>query len=244
VEDDFKSAQLLESQLTSAGYDVTVCRYPEQALALAAELKPSAITLDIIMKPMSGWELLPKLKSDPRTSAIPVILVTIVDQPGTGALLGAEEYIVKPVLKASLLAAVERCLNRRGKTEKSGRVLVVEDDAATREFIAEFLTNHGYTVGTAADGREARAQVADYVPALVILDLILPEVSGFQLLAEWRNDSRTADLSVFVLTSKDLTLEEREYLQANAGVLFRKQEMWQEALLRQIQRALPQTVVE
>jgi len=240
VEDDSKSAQLLESQLTSAGYEVTVCKQPERALGLAAELKPSVITLDIIMKPISGWELLPKLKSDPRTSGIPVILVTIVDQPETGALLGAEEYIVKPVLKANLLAAVQRCLNRRGKTSQSGRVLVVEDDAATREFIAEFLTSHGYAVGTAADGLEARAQVASSLPTLVILDLILPEVSGFHLLAEWRNDLRTANLCVLVLTSKDLTREEREYLQANAGALLRKQEMWQEALLEHIQRALPQ----
>jgi len=221
-----------------------LCDRPERALEMAAELQPSAVTLDILMKPVNGWEVLPNLKSDPRTSKIPVIVVTVVDQPTTGALLGADEYVVKPVDKATLLAAVERCLNQRGRIGGARTVLVVEDDTPTREFVAELLSKNGYLVGTAADGAEARRQVADSVPELVILDLILPEVSGFQLLAEWRIESRTADLPIFVLTSKDLTHEERDYIRKNTGALFQKQERWQEALIRQLQRAVPPVLTE
>jgi len=99
---------------------------------------------------------------------------------------GADEYIVKPVNKATLLAAVQRCMNQRKTIGQPRPILVVEDDAPTREFISELLSKQGYLPATAADGAEARASVAASVPELVILDLILPKVSGFQLLAEWR----------------------------------------------------------
>jgi PAS domain S-box-containing protein len=244
IEDDPAAAQLLQSQLASSGYDVVMCDQRQRVVEMASEVAPDAITLDIMMKPANGWEVLANLKGDPRTAKIPVIVVTIVDQPITGALLGADEYIVKPVEKATLLAAVERCLNLRGRIGRSRPILVVEDDAATREFIAEMLSKHGYIVSTAADGAKARAQVAASLPELVVLDLILPEVSGFELLAEWRGNSRTADLPVFVLTSKDLTLEERDYLRANAGALFNKQERWQDGLIRQLQRAVPPVLTE
>ena len=140
VEDDSAAAQLLQSHLGAAGYEVVLCGQPQHAVEMAAQLQPSAVTMDIIMKPVNGWELLSKLKSDPRTCKIPVIVVTVVDQPATGVLLGADEYIVKPVEKATLLSAVERCLNRRGRSGSARPILVVEDDTPTREFIAELLS--------------------------------------------------------------------------------------------------------
>ena len=244
VEDDFAAAHVIQSHLNSAGYDAMLCADPQRALELAAELQPSAITLDVIMKPVGGWEILTKLKTDLRTAAIPVIIVSIVDQPSTGALLGADEYIVKPVDKRALLAAVERCLNKPASITSVRPILVVEDDTPTREFLAEFLCQRGYVVATAADAAEARASVADSMPELVILDLILPDMSGFQLLAEWRSSSRTSELPVFVLTSKDLTLQEKDYIRTSAAALFQKQEPWQDALLKQLVRAVPPVLAE
>ncbi|MGB2590410.1 MAG: response regulator [Candidatus Acidiferrum sp.] len=244
IEDDRAAAQLLQSHLTSAGYDVLLCDQPSRALEVAAELQPGAVTMDIIMRPINGWELLSSFKADPRTSHIPVVLVTIVDQPATGASLGADEYIVKPVKKSTLLAAVERCLSQRKHIGKIRPILVVEDDAPTREFVAELLSKSGYSVATAADGASARAQVASSIPELVILDLILPEVSGFQLLAEWRTNSRTAELPVFVLTSKDLTPEEKDYIRTNTVLLLQKQQPWQETLIDQLRRTVPGVLVE
>ena len=235
VEDDPSAAQLLQSQLVSAGYEVTLCDKPDSALAMAVDLQPIAVTLDVVMEPINGWELLSAFKTDPLTARIPVILVTIVDQPTNGVLLSADEYIVKPVDKATLLAAVERCVSRRTRSGRAS-ILVVEDDAPTREFVAELLSKQGCHVRTAADGIEADAQMDVGIPDLVILDLVLPVGSGFELLAKWRGDSRTADLPVFILTSKDLNAQEREYLQSHASMLFQKQESWQDVLLRQLQR--------
>jgi signal transduction histidine kinase/DNA-binding response OmpR family regulator len=238
IEDDRAAAQLIQSQLTSAGYEVMVCLESQNALETAVQFHPGAITLDIVMKPKNGWEVLSQLKRDPRTAQIPLIVVSIVDQPGMGALLGADEYLVKPVEKKILLAALERRINSRTASAHVRPILVVEDDTATREFIAEMLVARGYTVVTAADGAQARAQVAANMPELVILDLVLPEVSGFELLGEWRASPRTADLPVFVLTSKDLNQEEQRYLRAHAESLFRKQQPWHEELVKQLARVV------
>ncbi len=238
IEDDRAAAQLIQTQLMSAGYESLVCQEPQNALELAVQFQPGAITLDIVMKPKNGWEILSQLKRDPRTSHIPLIVVSMVDQPGMGALLGADEYLVKPVDKATLLAALQRRASIRPSSKRKRPILVVEDDTATREFIVEMLTAQGYAVATASDGAQARAQVAANKPELVILDLMLPGASGFELLSEWRASPRTADLPVFILTSKDLTPEEQRFLRSNAESLLRKQEPWQEALIKQLSRVV------
>jgi len=242
VEDDRTAALLLETQLISAGYQVILCTEPRRAVEMAAELQPSAVTMDIVMKPVNGWQILTALKSDRRTAQIPVIVVTIVDQPSTGALLGADEYVVKPVEKLVLLSAVDRCL-RRSARSGAPSILVVEDHPPTREFIAESLMHRGYLVEIAADGAAARNRVARGLPHLVILDLVLPDVSGFELLAEWRSNPSTAELTVFVLTSKDLTQTEKEYLQSNSAALLRKSEHWQDVLFQQLRQTVPPELV-
>jgi signal transduction histidine kinase/CheY-like chemotaxis protein len=239
VDDDHAAAQLLESQLSSVGYEVILCDQPARAVEMAATLQPAAVTLDIVMKPLNGWEVLSNLKADPRTRHVPVVVVTIIDQKSTGALLGADEYIVKPVDRAALLSAVERCLRQRRQEGKSHSILVVEDDPPTREFISEVLCRQGYEVSVAANGIEAHAQLRAALPDAVVLDLILPDVSGLRLLAEWRGDPRTADLPVLVLTSKDLTAAEKSYLRKNAEAFFSKQEDWETSLVRSMLRAAP-----
>lgn len=241
IEDNPLTGQLLASQLATGGYETTICDQPEHALAVAADLHPDAITLDLLMNPIHGLEVLQQLKKDPRTSKIPVIVVTIVDEPSVGIALGADEYLVKPVDKATLLGAVERCLCSRDRSAPARTILVVEDDMPTREMIADFLISYGYSVNTAADGAEARRTVGQRVPALVILDLMLPKITGFELLAEWRANPRTADLSVFVLTSKDLDREQEKFLREHAKSVFRKQNSWRDPLMRELERLLSST---
>jgi PAS domain S-box-containing protein len=244
IEDNPATGQLIQSQLASSGYETLRCDRPERATEMAAELQPDAITLDLLMKPVHGFEVLLQLKNNPQTSKIPVIVVTIVDQPGVGTALGADEYLIKPVDKATLLAAVERCLRSRGGAAPARTILVVEDDLSTREMILELLSGYGYAVSTAADGEQARASVAQSLPEIVILDLMLPRISGFELLAEWRSNPRTAELSVFVLTSKDLTKEEEKYIHAHAESLFRKQNSWREPLIKQLERVVTSLSLE
>ena len=189
VEDNVVTGQLIQSQLASSGYETIRCDKPEQAQNMAIELQPDAITLDLLMKPIHGLEVLLQLKNDARTSKIPVIVVTILDQPGVGGALGADEYLVKPVDKQTLLSAVERCLRSRGGAAPARPILVVEDDQSTREVVVDLLTSFGYAVNTASDGAEARASVAQSLPALIILDLVLPKMSGLELLARMARHS-------------------------------------------------------
>jgi signal transduction histidine kinase/DNA-binding response OmpR family regulator len=238
IEDDREAAQLIQANLSSAGYETVVCNRPQDAAREAAEMQPDVVTLDLLMKPASGWEVLLQLKRDLRTTYIPIVVISIVDQPAIGTSLGADEYLVKPVDRASLLAAVRRCLAPKQGAPSQRPILVVEDDTPTREVVAELLTAQGYAVTTAEDGDQARAQMAAGLPELVILDLMLPKVSGFELLAEWRSKPRTADLPVFVLTSKDLSVEEEQYLRKHAESLFHKQQSWQQQLSEQLQRVL------
>src|SRR5712692_8800530 len=244
IEDNAATGQLIQSQLASSGYETLKCDQPERATEIAAEHQPDAITLDLLMKPVHGLEVLLQLKNDPRTSKIPVIVVTIVDQPGVGTALGADEYLIKPVDKATLLSAVERCLKSRGGPAPARTILVVEDDLSTLEVIVELLKAYGYAVSTATGGEQARGCVAHALPELVILDLVLPKMSGFELLAEWRSNPRTADLPVFVLTSKDLTKEEEKYIHAHAESLFRKQNSWREPLIKQLERVVTSPSLE
>src|SRR6267378_4839289 len=243
IEDDPVAGQLIQTHLTASGYEVVLCNQPGRAVEIVAELQPDAITLDILMEP-TGWEVLLQLKNDARTASVPIIVVTIVDQTSVGAALGADEYLVKPVGRAALLAAVDRCLAARGGAPPARPILVVEDDPATSEVITELLTEQGYAVATAADGAQARAWVAASLPELVMLDLLLPKVSGFELLAEWRASPRTADLPVFVLTSKDLTREEETRLRAHAELLLRKEQPWQQTMLNQLRRVVAQNAPE
>jgi CheY-like chemotaxis protein len=138
----------------------------------------------------------------------------------------ADDYLVKPVYKAALLDATERCIRLQDAKRPSQQVLVVGDHTATREIVEEFLQPRGHDVSSAVDGQQARACVDPSVPALIILDLLLPRV-GCELIAEWRAHSRTADLKIFVLTSKDLSLDGTKSLRANAQFLMHKQQDWQ-----------------
>lgn len=238
VDDDVAAGFLLESQLTSAGYDVILCNNPERAVEQACELMPTAITLDIVMRPVNGWQVLSQLKSDSRTAHIPVIIASVVDQPQRGALLGADEYIVKPIDQTILLRSIKRCLQRTVQPQNGSSILVVEDDPSTREFVADLLSREGYIVSTAADAMQAREMIHSQLPRMVLLDLMLPDVNGFHLIAEWRQDERTADLPIFVMTNKDLTPQERDYLHVNTEALFNKHEQWREALMKHVERIM------
>src|SRR5438309_2009573 len=212
VEDDPAAAELLTRQLTNAGYRTEVARSGNDALERARQLKPAAITLDIIMPALDGGEVITRLKSDEATSSIPIVVVSVVDNPELGMALGAIDYFVKPVNSSALVDRLNRFDIQRAPGQRKVRVLVVDDEAANRTLLTEALEPAGFTVLPAAGGREAIAIAKSSRPDLVLLDLIMPEVSGYDVVEALRADEKTRDTPIMVLTAANLTDADRRQL--------------------------------
>jgi len=215
VEDDPDARDLITRILTADGFRVATAEDGNRGLALAKELRPALITLDVMMPGMDGWGMLRRMKADETLSEIPVVMVTIVGDQAMGQALGASDYLQKPVDRPALLRSVRHHLSSR-----SGDVLVVDDDADTRELLRRALEHEGMTVREAANGRDALARVAQRKPELVLLDLMMPVMDGFEFLRQLRGAETDGHVPVIVLTAKVLTDEEsRELEAATIGVL-------------------------
>ena len=208
VEDDPAAAELMTRQLVAAGYRTEVARTGNEALAKAHELQPAAITLDIILPEVDGWEVITRLKSDERTSSIPIIVVSVVDNPELGIALGAIDYFVKPV-DASVL--IDR-LRRFGFKGDEIKVLVVDDEPANRTWLTQALEPAGFTVVPASGGREAIELARSSRPDFVLLDLMMPEVTGFDVVEALRADPATRETPIMVVTATTLTEADKRLL--------------------------------
>jgi signal transduction histidine kinase/CheY-like chemotaxis protein len=212
VEDDPAAAELMTRQLAEAGYRTTVARTGAEALVMARQLQPAAITLDIILPEIDGWEVITRLKSDAMTSTIPVVVVSVVDNPELGLALGAIDYFVKPVEAKELIARLGRFNLRRPNGDGDVRVLVVDDEAGNRDWLARTLEPAGFTVLPAAGGREAIDLAKSQRPDLVLLDLMMPEVTGFDVVEALRADPSTRETPIMVLTAMNLTEADKRNL--------------------------------
>lgn len=208
VDDDPAVRDILDRYLTGAGFKVVTVAQGEDVLRIARETKPQTITLDVMMPGMDGWSVLTALKNDPELRDIPVVMLSIVDDKNLGYALGAAEYLTKPVDR-------ERLLNVLGKycrVKSSGLALVVEDDEPTRDLLRRMLEKDGWEVQEAGNGVIALECVASRKPALILLDLMMPEMDGFEFLAEMRQHPEWKSIPVVVITAKDLTSEDRMFL--------------------------------
>jgi len=212
VEDDPAAAELLTRQLSAAGYRTEVARTGNEALARARELQPAAITLDIILPEVDGWEIMTRLKSDATTSGIPIVVVSVVDNPELGLALGAIDYFVKPVDTGALIKRLNRFDFMRHSGKNEVRVLVVDDDAANRIWLTQALEPAGFTVFEASGGREAIELAKEKRPDCVVLDLMMPEVTGFDVVEELRADQRTRETPIMVVTAMTLTDADKRLL--------------------------------
>jgi CheY-like chemotaxis protein len=226
---------VLRTYLEADGYRVEVVSDGQQALQAARALDPFAITLDISLPRLDGWSVLNALKREPTTADIPVVIVSIVDNRDFGMVLGATEFLVKPI-DPERLQLVLRGL-REART-LDGPLLVVDDDPAIRDVLESVLAQDGWRVITAADGTEALAEVAREAPAAVVLDLMMPRVDGFEVLHRLRTEPSTADLPVIVVTAKDLNDEDRDRLAGAARGVILKQALRIEELSHQVRSML------
>ena len=230
VDDETPSRELLVSYLSPEGYETTTASSGAEALVKALELLPDAITLNMLMPGKNGWEILHRLKTTPATAAIPIVIVSIVDDKGRGFALGASEYLVKPVKKEVLLAALKKHLGDSGPY----KILVVDDEDTSLQLASQVLESAGYVPLLARSGGEGLDLLTKNTVDAMVLDLMMPEMDGFEMLRKLKDSSATHDLPVFVLTAKDLTPADKDFLFVATQGFFRKGEFWKEELLAQL----------
>ena len=212
IDDDPTARDLISDHLRQAGFSVITAAGGREGLKLAKERHPIAITLDVVMPDIDGWTVLSALRGDPALADIPVVMATIVDERRQGATLGASGYLTKPVDRDKLVDLMRRYRAREGLT----RVLVVEDDITQREHLRSWLEPQHWRLSEAENGRVALDRLREGEPDVIILDLMMPEMDGFQLVAEIQKHSTWRRIPVIVLTARDLSKEDRERL--NSGI--------------------------
>jgi CheY-like chemotaxis protein len=205
VEDDPGSAELLAYQLNDAGYRTRIARSGTEALTMARELEPAAITLDIVLPGLDGWEVMARLKRDPMTAHIPIVVVSMVDSRELGMALGATDYLVKPVDIKVLVSRLKTFSSQRERLQ----VLVVDDDDANREWLTQTLEPAGFEVLAAASGKRAIAMARSRRPDLVLLDLVMPEINGFDVVEALRTYETTREMPVLILTAAALSAKDK-----------------------------------
>ena len=237
IDDEPQTREILVRTLQRSGFRTAEAESAEAGLACARELRPNLVTLDVLMPGTDGWDVLRALKADERTEAIPVVLASITDDRTLGYALGAAGYVTKPFEREELIRTVRGLLRADGPApDASGgcAVLVVEDDANTRDLLRRGMEREGLAVCEAATAAEALARLADWRPSLVLLDLLLPDGTGFDVL-----DALGDDVPVVMLTAKDLTGDERERLNGHVQRVFQKGRAEQSDILAEVQRLLP-----
>ena len=218
IDDDAEACEIIKRFLEKDGFSVVTATSGEDGLRLAHQLQPVAITLDVMMPDMDGWSVLRALKVDPVLHNVPVVMLTMLDDKSKGYTLGANDYLTKPVDRDQLHAA----LARFHTPSEACSVLLVEDDPATREVMMRTLDKAGWQVREAGNGREALQQLVLQKPRLILLDLMMPVMDGFDFLLEMRANAEWQDIPVIVLTAKDLTDEDRRQLSGRVEQIVEK----------------------
>ncbi len=229
--------EVIERHLTREGFAVVTASGGHEALRLAHELHPAAITLDVMMPDLDGWTVLAAIKGNPELADIPVILLSIVDDKKRGYALGATDYMVKPVDRAKLSGVLRNVCGAVGR-----QVLLVDDDDLMRRAMRQALEQDGWQVGEAENGRVALARLTEVKPDIIMLDLMMPEMDGFEFLVEMRSHAEWRDIPVLVVTAKDLTAEERSRLNGDVARVLQKGAAELDDLLREIGRLLPGSI--
>ena len=212
IDDDPTARELIANHLRGAGFSVVTAAGGREGLKRAEELHPIAITLDVLMPDLDGWTVLAALRGNPALSNIPVIMATITDQDRKGMTLGASGFLTKPIDRDRLIALLQPYQAHVRRT----RVLVVEDDATQRERIRSWLESQQWQISEAENGRVALDRLADDVPDIILLDLMMPEMDGFQLITALQERPAWRGIPVIVITALDLTAADRARL--NSGV--------------------------
>jgi CheY-like chemotaxis protein len=234
VEDSPQAGELLRMYIESAGYRVEIARNGLDAVDMAKRLHPSVITLDLLLPMKDGWQVMKDLKRHPLCKHIPVIIVSIIDEKNLGFSLGAVDYFVKPVNREDLVAALDKVHLVSRPDGRPATVLVIDDDRAATDLVQVILQNEGYQVLKAFHGRDGVEVAAREHPDLIILDLIMPETSGFNVAYQLKQIPATRSIPIIILTSMDIDPDMAEQLGGYVTSLMSKSSFTKRDLLREI----------
>ena len=218
IDDDPNARRIIRHFLAKEGFEAIVAKDGDEGVALAREVRPALITLDVLMPKRDGWSVLRELKATPALADIPVVMLTITDEKSTGYALGASEFLNKPIDRKRLSKVLERFRVRDGDLA----VLVIEDDPTTQQMMRRLLLEFRCRVRIAENGRLGLDDLTLQRPDLILLDLMMPEMDGFEFLAELRNRSEFADIPVVVVTAADLTQRDRQRLNGRVEKILQK----------------------
>ena len=234
IDDDPRVREILARFLAREGFAVATASTGKEGLLLARELRPTAVTLDVLMPNMDGWEVLAEIKADPELADIPVIMLTILDDKSKGYALGASDYLTKPIDRIRLAAVLEKYRSE----SPPYHVLIVEDEKMSRDEMVSCLEQEGWTISAAENGRVALELMADSKPTVIVLDLMMPEMDGFQFVDELQAREEWSTIPIVVVTAKDLTRKEHKHLNRQAIQILQKGEYSQEELLNYVRDVL------
>jgi signal transduction histidine kinase/CheY-like chemotaxis protein len=236
VDDDPDSRELLRRSLESEGFEVVTASDGEEGLELARELKPSLITLDVLMPSMDGWSVLQEVKADPELENIPVVMISIAGDKDLGYTLGAVECLTKPVDRDKLRQLASQYAGPTG----GGHALVVDDDAGIRSLFRRALEDDSWTVAEAENGAVALERVEEQQPDLVLLDLMMPVMDGFEFVMHYRKLEGCLATPIIVVTAKDLSQKERQALNGGVERIVEKGALTKQQLLAQVRELVSQ----
>jgi DNA-binding response OmpR family regulator len=239
VEDDQQAAALMRVQLGSIGFRVRHAPSAEAALALAGDCRPDLITLDIRLPGMDGWDLLARIKELPTWHDIPVVVVSVADEHEIGLSVGASAVLQKPVGRGDFAHELAR-MGFAPTPLRGVSVLLVDDDPAAVELMSAYLSQPGYQVLRAFGGQEGIELARRHRPDLVVLDLLMPDIGGLEVIEALKRDSHTANIPVVMVTARQFSDEDRQQLEGHVLSVVRKGELGEERFLGEVRRAFGQ----
>lgn len=239
IDDDPDVLEIIERTLEDEDYEVLTVESGKRGIELARQYEPDVITLDVIMPEMDGWSVISQLNEDEELRDIPVVLLTVTEDKELGYSLGVAEYVNKPIDRDQLIHVVNKQVTPDGRP-----ALVVEDSDNDREMITRILGNRGWNVVSAENGEAALEKMKETDPGIILLDLMMPEMDGFEFLEHKKEMDEWKDVPVIVLTVKQLTEEERSQLQEKVKSIMRKGDTDWDHITRQISEEIQQRIAE
>jgi signal transduction histidine kinase/CheY-like chemotaxis protein len=237
IDDNHNDRRFLHRYLTGEGYNVALATNGQQGLQMALEILPDLITLDVMMPEMDGWETLVRLKNNPKLANIPVVMSSIIEDRHLAQTLGAADYLVKPVEKQRLVNVLDKHISR----DEQGCILVVEDDEASREMMCRMLVQEGWTVQSAANGLKAIDCIQAEQPLIILLDLMMPEMDGFEVIKTVSQNPNWHKIPIIVVTAMDLNTVEHGLLTAQVTNIFQKGKYNKQQLITEVQSLIEQS---